>query len=345
MPAPIGFQQTISPPFVVASMTAQLDPKPTDKVLEIGTGSGYQSAVLSVLVHELYTIEIIESLGKATERRLARLGYHNVKTKIGDGYDGWAEHAPFDKIIVTCSPEQVPQPLVDQLAEGGLMVIPVGTRFQQTLYLMKKEDGELVSQAVEPTLFDPMIGTADDQRTEPQDVSFSEMVNGGFEAHTLFPLRPDGWHDLRQGRLDGTTLSGHGQLCLTFTNSQPGRNAQALQGIAVDGRQVPSLEISAWVRCQNVQAGLAVNQLPHVLVNYFDEQHKSVGQAVLGPWEGSFPWTRMTARVMVPPKARTAIVAIGLLGAIGEVSLDDVELRPATDVARRLANPASAVQR
>ncbi len=163
MALPIGEQQTISPPFVVANMTAQLDPQPGDKALEIGTGSGYQAAVLAGVVKEVYSIEIQEPLAQSATKTLARLGYQNVHVKLGDGFQGWPDEAPFDKIIVTCSPDKIPQPLVDQLREGGRMVIPLGERYQQVLYLMEKKDGKLVSQAIEPTFFVPMTGTAEER--------------------------------------------------------------------------------------------------------------------------------------------------------------------------------------
>ncbi len=147
MALPIGDSQTISSPFIVALMTAALDPQPTDKVLEIGTGSGYQAAVLSPLVEHVYSIEIVEELGQTAKRTLSRLDYKNVSTRIGDGFLGWPNAAPFDKIIVTCSPESVPRPLIEQLREGGQMIIPVGERYQQTLYRMTKKDGELGPRA------------------------------------------------------------------------------------------------------------------------------------------------------------------------------------------------------
>ena len=131
---PMAHRQTVSPPYIVAYMTQTIDPAPDDRVLEIGTGSGYQAAVLSKIVKEVYTIEIVEDLGKEAAKRLEKLGYQNVKVKIGDGYQGWKEYAPFDKILVTCSPEDIPQPLVDQLREGGKMIIPLGERYQQMFY-------------------------------------------------------------------------------------------------------------------------------------------------------------------------------------------------------------------
>ena len=155
-PLPIGYGQFISQPFVVAFMTEQLDPKPTDRVLEIGTGSGYQAAVLSKLVAEVYTIEIIEPLAKRAEADLRRLGYLNVKVLAGDGYKGWPEYAPFNSIIVTCAPDRVPQPLIDQLQDGGRMIIPVGTLWDQKLYLLQKHGTTIEQQAVLPVAFVPM---------------------------------------------------------------------------------------------------------------------------------------------------------------------------------------------
>jgi len=160
-PLPIGEDQTISAPHMVAFMTWKLDPQPTDVVLEIGTGSGYQAAVLSPLVKHVYTIEIIESLGKSAEERLKRLGYGNTTVRIGDGYRGWPEHAPFDKIIVTCAPTKPPQPLIDQLKEGGTMIIPYGEMGAQELYILTKHQGKVEQTAVLAVRFVPMTGEAE----------------------------------------------------------------------------------------------------------------------------------------------------------------------------------------
>ena len=129
---PIGEGQTITPPYDVAFMTEVLDPKPTDRVYEVGTGSGYQSAILSRLVKEVYSVEIHAPLSKRATKVHKELGYTNIHTRVGDGYEGWPEAAPFDAIIVTCAPQKIPQPLFDQLKEGGRMVIPLGDRFNQS---------------------------------------------------------------------------------------------------------------------------------------------------------------------------------------------------------------------
>jgi protein-L-isoaspartate(D-aspartate) O-methyltransferase len=155
-PLPIGYDQTISQPYIVAFMTEQLQPRPSDRVLEIGTGSGYQAAVLATLVREVFTIEIVEPLARRAQADLARLGYTNVFVRTGDGHKGWPEAAPFDAIIVTCAPEAVPEPLVAQLAEGGRMIIPVGPLHAQNLYLLRKQGGKVREEAVLAVRFVPM---------------------------------------------------------------------------------------------------------------------------------------------------------------------------------------------
>jgi protein-L-isoaspartate(D-aspartate) O-methyltransferase len=163
-PVPIGYNQTISQPYVVALMTQLLSLKEDDKVLEIGTGSGYQAAILAEIVKEVYTIEIIPELARRAQKTLSRLGYNNVKVKIGDGYYGWQEYAPFDAIIVTCAPDHIPKPLIKQLRDGGRMVIPVSDYIYQMLYLVKKEGGVIRRETVIPVLFVPMKGAAEEKR-------------------------------------------------------------------------------------------------------------------------------------------------------------------------------------
>jgi len=160
-PLPIGFGQTISQPYIVALMTDLLQPQPDQRVLEIGTGSGYQAAILSQLVAQVYSIEIIEELGKSSTQLLTRLGYDNVETQVADGYDGWPQHAPFDSIIVTAAISHIPPPLIKQLKKGGRMVIPVGTRFQtQYLTLVEKDKhGKVTTRQILPVIFVPFTGS------------------------------------------------------------------------------------------------------------------------------------------------------------------------------------------
>jgi protein-L-isoaspartate(D-aspartate) O-methyltransferase len=161
MALPVGFGQTISQPYIVALMTTQLNPQPADRVLEIGTGSGYQAAVLAELVGEVFTIEIVAPLAQRARAELQRLGCHNVHLRIGDGFAGWPEAAPFDAIIVTCAPEQVPPPLIVQLKDGGRLVIPVGPLGNQELVVYQNQDGRLKERAVCPVRFVPMTGAAE----------------------------------------------------------------------------------------------------------------------------------------------------------------------------------------
>jgi protein-L-isoaspartate(D-aspartate) O-methyltransferase len=171
---PIGEGQTITPPFDVAFMTETLQPKPTDKVYEVGTGSGYQASILSRLVKDVYSVEIHEPLSKRATGVIKDLGYDNVHTRAGDGYAGWPEEAPFDAIIVTCAPEAIPQPLIDQLKDGGRMVIPIGSRFNQVVHLIEKKNGRLTDRVLRPTLFVPMTGQAQREAAEKREKAKSK---------------------------------------------------------------------------------------------------------------------------------------------------------------------------
>ena len=159
-PLPIGLEQTISQPYIVALMTELLLPEPSMKVLEIGTGSGYQAAILGEVVGEVYTIEIIPELGRRSAAFLERLGYENIHTRIGDGFDGWPEQAPFEAIIVTAAPAEIPAPLLEQLAVGGRLVIPVG-RGSQDLIVVKRTTTGYARRTVTPVRFVPMTGKAE----------------------------------------------------------------------------------------------------------------------------------------------------------------------------------------
>jgi protein-L-isoaspartate(D-aspartate) O-methyltransferase len=161
-PLPIGHGQTISQPYIVALMSELLELDGSEKVLEIGTGSGYQAAILGELADEVYTIEIVEPLAEESRDRLATLGYQNVHVRAGDGYRGWPEHAPFDAIILTAAPPEIPQPLIDQLADGGILAAPVGDVYQELLVLEKTARG-LERREVIPVRFVPMTGEAQER--------------------------------------------------------------------------------------------------------------------------------------------------------------------------------------
>lgn len=330
---PIGDRQTISPPFVVAYMTEQLNPQPTERVLEIGTGSGYQAAVLSPLAKDVYTIEIVEPLGRRAERTLKRLGYKNVHVKVGDGYQGWPDAAPFDKIIVTCSPESVPQALVDQLRDGGEMIIPVGERYQQNLVRMTKRNGKLESEPLQATLFVPMTGAAEEGRKVLPDPLRPTVRNGGFEEVVGDGTDPLGWHYLRKATTESAgdaTPAPEGERWLRFANDKPGISSQALQGMAIDGRKVSQLKISCQVAAENVVAGPGEGQLPAVVVSFYDERRAVIETVSLGPWSGTFAWKAASGQFRVPLATREAIVRLGLGGSTGRLDIDDLQLRAVT---------------
>ncbi len=159
-PLPIGEGQTISQPYIVALMTELLQLKGGERVLEVGTGSGYQAAILAELTHEVYTIEIIPSLARTAQERLIKMGYKNIKVRCGDGYSGWPEFAPFDAIVVTAAPDHIPPPLVEQLKEGGRMVIPVGEDYQELLLVTRTAKGTEIKKVI-PVLFVPLLRKRD----------------------------------------------------------------------------------------------------------------------------------------------------------------------------------------
>lgn len=322
---PIGESQTISSPYIVAIMTQELDTQPEHKVLEIGTGSGYQAAVLSPLVKEVYSIEIVPELGRQAKRVLDSLGYQNVFTKVGDGFLGWEEHAPFDRIIVTCSPEDVPKPLVEQLSEGGLMVIPVGERYQQTLYLMRKKNGALEREALRPTLFVPMTGEAEDNRKIKADPTNPKLLNGDFEEPILESGDIAGWYYQRGLKLL-KDQSEKRQHFVEFENDVTGRPTNLLQGLGLDGRVVRRVKLSADMKLIDVKPGVDRTELPAVTIRFYDEKRALLGTQFIGPHQGTRDWRHESKVFRVPLETREAIVSIGLFGATGKAAFDNVSL-------------------
>lgn len=323
----IGFKQTISPPFIVAYMTETLDPQPTDKVLEIGTGSGYQAAVLSSLVQDVYTIEIVEPLGKRAEKLLERLKYENVHCRVGDGYLGWPEQAPFDKIIVTCSPEDVPKPLVEQLKEGGRMIIPLGQRYQQVFYLFEKQNGELIQTELIPTLFVPMTGQMEELRKIKPDPLNPTIANGGFDIDENQDGLADNWHYQRRSTLSDDRVSG--EKSIRFENDERGRMAHVLQGLAIDGSQVSRINLAWAMKSFDISIGQTDAQLPAIHIYFFDGNRIPIQKTTIGPWlADQHEWKRYQRQVDVPQAAREAIVQAGMNGATGVFFLDELAITP-----------------
>ncbi|MDR1290018.1 MAG: protein-L-isoaspartate(D-aspartate) O-methyltransferase [Planctomycetaceae bacterium] len=340
----IGESQTISPPYIVCYMTSKLLPKPTDKVLEIGTGSGYQAAVLSLLVDEVYTIEIVESLGKKAENLLRGLGFDNVKVRIGDGYKGWAEAAPFDSIIVTCSPESIPQPLIDQLREGGRIMIPLGERYQQAFYLCTKVDGKLVKELLMPALFVPMIGEAEDKRQVQPDPKNPKIVGGDFEeVHKNGS--PIGWHYARNVTIlsnqigEGTVTTAKvpsGKFFARFKSiapknanpkiQQPLEFSQILQGFPIDGRDVKTITINYFARGVDIIPLNGRAQTATGIVMLFDELRDQIAEIPICLTRGNFNWQNFSQTINVPNKTREAVILIGLPLALGTLDIDNVKI-------------------
>ncbi len=360
---PIGYGQTISSPFVVASMTEAINPQPGDNVLEIGTGSGYQAAVLSPLVKSVYSIEIVEPLAKKAEKTLKTLKYNNVYVRAGDGYEGWPEAAPFDKIIVTCSPESPPPKLVEQLKEGGLMVVPLGERYAQNLCLLTKKGGKMESQPIRPILFVPMTGDAEKTRQVQPDPRNPQLANGGFEeiipgqgaaaqaapgvtpsattesdsvyqeARQLTTRQigemPAVWCYLRQAGAVGSEDVDvpEGKYCMKFENQTLGRFSQACQGIGIDGRAVNRLNITLEIKGKDIYPDVDSRGFPGVYAIFIDDKRNSVKSSLVGGWKGTFGWRKATLSLTVPQSAREAILYFGLHGAKGTLWVDNVQIQ------------------
>jgi len=209
------------------------------------------------------------------------------------------------------------------------MVIPVGERYQQTLYLLKKKAGKMVSETLLPILFVPMTGAAEDRRQVQPDPLHPTLRNSGFEQVAGDPPQPVGWHYQRQVTVVSDGEAPAGKNYVAFRNSEPGRNCQALQGFAIDGRKVPKLDVSVKVRGRAIRAGQSPQQLPVVGITFYGENRATVGQGTLGPWVGSFDWQTEKKRLEVPARAREAIIRVGLLGAVGELCVDDLEVKAA----------------
>jgi protein-L-isoaspartate(D-aspartate) O-methyltransferase len=315
MGLPIGDKQTISSPLIVSQMTQAIQPEATDRVLEIGTGSGYQAAVLSPLVKDVYSIEIVERLGRTARQVLTRLGYKNVHTRVGDGYLGWPEVAPFNKIIVTCSPEKVPQPLIDQLADGGLMAIPVGERYSQTLYLFKKRGDKLEKEALLPTLFVPMTGKAEEVRQHKPDPLNPRLVNGSFEEEPNFKAEggQPGWY--------------YERLVKRREDERANLDSHLMQGFPIDGRHVSRLDVSGWVMTESVIGGAHPDQIPYIALTLYDDQRRPLDPLLLGPFRGNSSWHEVKKTFTVPKDAREGILRIGLFGATGTACFDKLEVK------------------
>jgi protein-L-isoaspartate(D-aspartate) O-methyltransferase len=325
MALPIGRGQTISPPSMVARMIDRLDPQPGDRVLEVGTGTGYQAAVLSRMATEVCTIEIVGSLARQARSTLKRLGRVNVRVKTGDGYLGWPERAPFDRIIVACSPEQVPAPLIEQLKEGGKLVVPLGAGYDQMLYVLTKTNGVLVREAVAPTVFVPMRGRAEAEREHPVGSSVPALINASFEEVLPGTLRPRGWYHQRQMTVPIGEAPDEAR-CALFENASPGRTAEASQAFGLDGRRVRELAVAGMVKADAIEAGPGEREQASVVLAFYNGKRELIGARSVADWQGTFGWRSFQGRVTVPSATREAIVRVGLCGATGRLALDELRL-------------------
>jgi protein-L-isoaspartate(D-aspartate) O-methyltransferase len=242
--------------------------------------------------------------------------------------------APFDKIIVTCSPESVPKPLVEQLREGGRMVIPVGERFQQTLYRMTKQDGKLIREPLRPTLFVPMTGEAEDQREHLPDGTNPKVVNGDFTTANTDDDRAKtdfvpGWYygrQVQQMNAGKDSTSPQQNALVRFRNDTPGLSSHLLQGIAVEGKKVSMIRLSGKVRTENVRKGPTSDAMPAIAISFYDVQRQELGTYLIGPFRGTRPWRSASRLIRVPAETNESILRIGLFGATGIADFGDISI-------------------
>lgn len=206
------------------------------------------------------------------------------------------------------------------------MVIPVGERYQQMLYLMTKRDGKLVREKLVPTLFVPMTGTAEAQREKKPDPAHPELVNGNFEESLENSGKAAGWHYQRQLKLIDEAAAPAGARFARFSNNEPGLGAQALQGLPTDGQKIKQLRVSLSVRGQDIRPGRFPYQKASLAIVFYDVDRKPVAEKFVGPWSGTFPWRRVNRTIDVPTKAHAAILRIGLFGATGQLDFDDLKV-------------------
>jgi protein-L-isoaspartate(D-aspartate) O-methyltransferase len=217
---------------------------------------------------------------------------------------------------------------MDQLREGGLMVVPVGDAYQQTLYLLRKKDGQLQSEKLQPTLFVPMTGRADQERQQQDPQGLPGILNGNFEqppgANGYLP----GWYYQRLVTLKTGREAPEGDRFITLRNETPGRMAHIMQGFAADGRRVTAITASVWAQYSSTQRGRYPTEKPAALVSFYDDDRQEVGMSFLGVFLGSGSWEKHAKEIRVPPQSRQAIIRLGLFGSTGEVSFDDVRIEP-----------------
>jgi protein-L-isoaspartate(D-aspartate) O-methyltransferase len=326
MALPIGRGQTISPPSLVAEMVDHLEPQPGDRVLEVGTGTGYQAAVLGRLVAEVYTIEIVGALARRARSTLRRLGCANVEVRTGDGYLGWPEQAPFDGIIVACAPERVPVPLVDQLREGGRIVVPLGQGYDQMIYVFKKTNGLLARELVSPAAFVPMTGRAELDRDPAGAAVKPVLLNGSFEELMPGTSRPMNWYHQRQVTVTRVRDAPDGEKAVVFHNASRDRTAEVSQAFGLDGRRWRHVVLKGWARGQGIERGTSQRERASLVVAFYDERREILEAAAAGEWRGSFEWRAFEQRTIIPVAAREAVLRVGLCGATGELWVDDLEM-------------------